>query len=131
MSRENVELVRRVYDALNRRDLDGFLSLMTDDVETGSRLVAVEGGFHGHDGVRRWWRSLLDNFPDLETEVIDVRDRGDLILGECRVRAHGAGSQTPVENQQWQVVRVREGKVSYWQTFLSEAEALEAVGLRE
>jgi ketosteroid isomerase-like protein len=131
MSRENVELVRRAYDAFNRRDLDGFLSLMSDEVESGSRLVGVEGKFHGHDGVRRWWSALLDNFPDMEIEVTDVQDHGDVILGEYRIRAHGAGSQIPVENQQWQVVRVRGGKASSWQTFVSEAEALEAVGLSE
>ena len=131
MSRENVEIVRRTYDAFNKRDLDGFLSLMSDDVESGSRLVAVEGGFQGHDGVRRWWSSLLDNFPDLEIEVVDIRDLGDVALGEYWIRGHGAGSHTPVEDQQWQVVWFRGGKVSAWQTFLSEAEALEAVGLRE
>ena len=131
MSRENVELVRRAYDAFNRRDLDGFLSLMSEDVQTGSRLVSIEGGFHGHDGVRNWWSSLLDNFPDIKIEVVDVRDLGDAALGEYWIRAHGAGSQTPVEDQQWQVVRFRGGKVSSWQTFVSEAEALKAAGLTE
>jgi ketosteroid isomerase-like protein len=131
MSRENVELVRRGYDAFNRRDLNGFLSLMSHDVEGGSRLVAIEGGFHGHDGVRRWWSSLLGNFPDLKLEVMEVRELGDAALVEGRIWGHGAGSQTPVENHQWQVVRFRGGKVSSWQTFLSESEALEAVGLSE
>ena len=131
MSRENVEIVRRAYDAFNRRDLDGFLSLMGDGVESGSRLVGVEGGFYGHDGVRRWWSSLFDNFPDMEIEVVDIRDLGDVTLGEYRIRAHGAGSHTPVEDHQWQVVRFQGGKVSVWQTFVSEAEALEAVGLSE
>jgi len=131
MSQENVELVRRAYDAFNRRDLEGFLALMGDDVETGSRLVAMEGRFHGHDGVRRWWSTLLDNFPDLTIDVADVRDLGDVVLGEHLVRGRGAGSQTPVEDQQWQVVRFRAGRISSWQTFLSEAEALEAAGPRE
>jgi ketosteroid isomerase-like protein len=131
MSRENVEVVRRGYDAFNRRDLDGFLSLMSDDVESRSRLVPVEGGFHGQDGVRRWWSSLLDNFPDMEIEVMDIRDLGDVILGEYRIRGHGAGSQIPVEDHQWQVVRFRGDKVSSWRVFLSEAEALEDARLRQ
>jgi len=131
MSRENVETVRRAYDAFNKRDLDGLLSLMSDDIESGSRLVAVEGGFHGHDGVRRWWSSLFDNFPDLEIEVVDIRDLGDAAVGEYWIRGHGAGSHTPVEDQQWQVVRFRSGKISAWHSFLSETEALEAVGLEE
>jgi ketosteroid isomerase-like protein len=44
MSQENVELGYRVFDAFNRRDLDGFLALMDEDVEAISRLAAVEGG---------------------------------------------------------------------------------------
>jgi ketosteroid isomerase-like protein len=126
MSRENVELVMRAYDAFNRRDLDGFRSLMSGDVETGSRLVEVEGTFHGHDGVRRWWSTLFENFPDMQIEVIEVRDLGETALGRYRIRGHGAGSDTPVEDEQWQVVRFRNAEIAAWQSFLSEADALEA-----
>jgi hypothetical protein len=54
MSQENVELHYRVIDAVNRRDLDAVLTVMDDDVESVSRIVAVEGGLQGHDGFRRW-----------------------------------------------------------------------------
>jgi ketosteroid isomerase-like protein len=33
MSQENVELVHRVFDAFNRRDLDAMLALIDDDME--------------------------------------------------------------------------------------------------
>ena len=131
MSQEHVEVVRRAYDAFNERDLDALLSLMDEDVESGSRLVEVEGGFHGHDGVRAWWSSVMDNYPDIQIEVPEFRDLGDAVLSGYRIRAHGAGSKTPVEDRQWQVIRLREGRISSWQTYLSEAEALEAVGLSE
>ena len=44
MSKENVELAYRAYDAFNRRDWDAFLALVDDQVEVESRLVAMEGG---------------------------------------------------------------------------------------
>ena len=53
MSQENVELAYRVVDAFNRRDLDAYLAVMDDDVEIVSLLAAMEGGYHGHDGLRR------------------------------------------------------------------------------
>ena len=53
MSQENVELARRSIDAINRRDLDAYLALVDDDVEAVSRLAPIEGGHHGHDGIRR------------------------------------------------------------------------------
>jgi hypothetical protein len=38
---------------------------MDADVEAVSQLVAMEGDYHGHAGIRRWWESLLDAFPRL------------------------------------------------------------------
>jgi ketosteroid isomerase-like protein len=63
MSQENVELMYRAFDAFNRRGLDAFVALMDDDVEALPRQAPMEGGFHGHDGIRRWWKNLLDVFP--------------------------------------------------------------------
>jgi hypothetical protein len=48
-----------------------------------------------------------------------------------RSRGHGAVSDTPVEQRLWIVCEWRNRKAVWWQTFRSEAEALEAVGLRE
>ena len=64
MSRRNLELYRQSVDAFNRRDLEAFLALMDVDVEAVSRLVAIEGGYRGHDGIRRWWGNLLEAIPD-------------------------------------------------------------------
>ena len=40
----------------------------------------MEGRYHGHDGIRRWWENLLDTFPDFTIEVIEVRDLGNLTI---------------------------------------------------
>ena len=60
MSQENVERARQAYDALNRRDLPAYLALMDADVEAVPRVAVIEGGYHGHDGIRRWWEHLVD-----------------------------------------------------------------------
>ena len=51
MSHENVELVDRACEAVNHRDAGALLALMDDDVEADPRMVAIEGSFHGHDGI--------------------------------------------------------------------------------
>jgi ketosteroid isomerase-like protein len=43
MSRENVDLALRAFEAVNRRDLDAFLALMDDDVEGVTRIAVIEG----------------------------------------------------------------------------------------
>jgi ketosteroid isomerase-like protein len=131
MSRENVELAHQVYDAFNRRDVDAFLALMDADVKGTSVLVAFEGGQNGHDGMRRWWKNLLDVFPDFTMDAVDVRDVGNVTVAKLRNRGHGMGSDTPVEITLWNVAEWRDKKVVWWRSYETDAEALEAVRLRE
>jgi hypothetical protein len=51
-----------------------------DDVEAVPILAGMEGGYQGHDGIRRWWASLLGTFPDFQAEIVEVEDRGDLTI---------------------------------------------------
>ena len=131
MSQENVELAYRTYDAVNRRDLDALLALMDDDVEAGSRLVHVEGAYHGHDGVRRWWENVFAVWPDYSIEVLEMRDVGDLTIAALHTRGHAARSWMEMPETVWHVNRLRRGKCVWWRTFATRAEALKAVGRSE
>ena len=131
MSRENVELGHRIVDAFNRRDLDALLALADDDIEGAPALASIGGHYHGHAGVRRWWESLFSGLPDFTVEVVEMRDLGDLTVAVVHFRAEGAVSHAPVEQRIWQVAEWRHGKVIWWQSFRTEAEALEATGGRE
>ena len=133
MSRENVELVHQAFDAFKRRDLVAFLSLMAPDVEFTPYERALEGlgPYRGHDGVRTWWQESFAAFPDLSAEVYEVRDLGDIAFVRGRLRGQGAGSGASFERTLWQALEWRDRKTIWWRAFESEAEALEAVGLRE
>jgi ketosteroid isomerase-like protein len=131
MSQENVELHYRSIEAVNRRDLEAFLALMDKDVEVVSRIVAVEGGLHGHDGVRSWWANWFETWPDYKIKVGGMRDMGDVTIATLHAVGQGAGSELPFEDNAWLACRWRYGKCSWWQVFRAEAEALEAVGLSE
>jgi ketosteroid isomerase-like protein len=132
MSAENVELYKRGIDAFNERDLEAFLTLADPDVVAVSRVLAIEGGsYRGHDGVRTWWKDLLDVFPDFTIELVSLREAGDFIIAALRNQAHGEGSDTPLEELVWQMAEWRDGKIIRWQMYRSEAEALEAAGLSD
>jgi ketosteroid isomerase-like protein len=131
MSQENMELAHQAADAFNRRDLDGYLALMDDDVEVIALEIEMEGGYHGHAGIRRWWESLFDVFPDYAAEVGEVRDLGDVTLAPVRLHGHAARSDTPTDMPVWLAAEWRDGKVVWWGAYPTEAEALEAAGLRE
>jgi ketosteroid isomerase-like protein len=131
MSQENVALHFRAMAAVNQRDLDALLALMDPNVEAVSALVAIEGGYRGHDGMRRWWGNLLAAFPNFTSEVDEVRDFGDVTVAALRNRGHGADTDTPFEQPVWNAVRWRRGRCIWWRTCETRAEALEAAGLCE
>jgi SnoaL-like domain len=100
-------------------------------VEIVTRIAVIEGGRHGHDGVRRWWENMITAFPDYDIEVVDVHEVGDVTLASLRALGHGAGSDVRFEDLLWHVGRWRRGKCVWWRGFDTESEALEAVGRRE
>lgn len=131
MARENVELVHRAFNAVSRRDIDGFLALMDPEVIAVPRILAVEGGaLRGHDGIREWWDGIFSAFPNFDAEVTTVREIGDVTVAGVLARGRGQGSGAPFEDTIWVTSRVRDGRCVWWQTCGSEAEALEAAGQR-
>lgn len=56
MSPENVDSALAFADAFNRRDWNAFLALADEEIKVESRLVAMEGSYESHEGLRRWWR---------------------------------------------------------------------------
>src|SRR5687767_291050 len=68
MSRENVEIVRRVYDALGNRDAETILDLYDPEVEfhfaPGTLADHIGGGgtYRGHEGLRVFDRDLRQTF---------------------------------------------------------------------
>jgi hypothetical protein len=58
--------------------------LTDDEIQVESRLVAMEGAFGGHEGLRRWWDSFLGTFPDYTVEIEELRDLGDVTLAHIR-----------------------------------------------
>jgi ketosteroid isomerase-like protein len=127
VSRENVASYRRAVEAWNRGDVDGLVGLMDEDVEIHSFLVAMEGEFRGHEGVRRWWQSFQELLPDWHAEVEAIESQGDAVIARLHVAGHGRGSGAPVEQVIWHVTHWRDGRVVRFSAQRSESEARESL----
>ncbi len=126
MSEENVEIVRATYAAINRGDLEGFLSLIDPDVEFRSLIAEAEGrAYHGHDGVREWWEQVANALGGLRFEPEEIHDLGDRGYAELVITGTVEGVDIP--QRMWQAFVMREGKPIWWGVFRTEAEALEAL----
>jgi ketosteroid isomerase-like protein len=72
MSLENVELVRQLYEAAERRDLETLEMLGSEEGEFHSVLAASEGRvFRGRQGIRDYFAAIDAAFDDWQP-----RDRG-------------------------------------------------------
>jgi ketosteroid isomerase-like protein len=132
MSRQNVELVRRLHEAFNRRDAETFLELLDPDVEWVPMMARLEGAvYRGRAEVERWMAGLDHDWLELRTEPQEFRDLGNvvLILGSWHARARYSGLVLDSEPGAW-VAHVRDGKVVRQETFTDRAQAFVAAGLQ-
>ena len=126
MSEDNRRLAESAYAALNRRDLDGFLDLVHPEVEFGSLIAEADGRtWHGHDGVRDWWTTVVHSVGGLRFEPDRIESFGD--DGITGMRIVGTIEGVEVRQELWQAWRVRDGRVAWWHGFRTRAEAAEAL----
>jgi ketosteroid isomerase-like protein len=136
MSREVVEIVRRIYDAVARGDNVAPFELYAPDIEWDVRtsppaLLGLEPVYHGHEGVRRFWRDWLSAFERLDFELEELIDAGDRVLAVIHQRAVGRLSHIAFDDRVFAVWTLRDGKVARMRAYLDRDEALEAAGLSE
>jgi ketosteroid isomerase-like protein len=96
-------------------------------------LPDATGVYHGHEGVRAYWRNWLSAWSDLDFELQDVVDAGDEVVALIRnQRQWGRHSGIVTEVQPYGLVfTIRDGKVVRWRAYPDQDSALEAAGLSE
>src|SRR5919197_2052294 len=126
MSRENVELARKGYEAFARRDFDAVLALMDPDVEAHNPPEVPEAGVHrGHDAVRRDFEQTLDLFEDFSIEVEQYFEAGEELVVFLVYRGRARGSTAEVVAPMAHVWTIRDGKAIKLPQYLDRSAALE------
>jgi hypothetical protein len=133
MSQENVEIVRRAYEAFNRGDLEAVFADAASDFEyvASGAIPGVGGVYRGPEGFRRFVEGFWGEFDDAREEIHEFIDAGDHVLVSLTQRGRGKQSGVETRWNTWHVWTVRDGEVVRGQGFTSRDEALEAVGLRQ
>ncbi len=135
MSQENVEIVRRVSDAYNRRDVGAMLDELHPEIEWHPWLQLQLGGgatvYRGHQGVQRGIRELEEAFSEIQAEQSEIRDLGERVVAIGHHRGRGKESGAITESPLAWIVEFKSGKVIRVREYLDPKEALEAVGLSE
>ena len=99
MSEENVEALKRGFEAVSRLDAEAMIEMLDPAIVFSPRFQIMLGGearvFRGHEGVREAFRDVYGALEWIKPEVLEVRDLGDRIvaLGRLSIRGKGSGAE--------------------------------------
>ena len=135
MSQENVDLVRRVIESHERRDFAAVFAAYDPEIEWSigrlQRAPGFEPNYHGHEGVRAFWRVWFGAWETVSFEYEEFIDAGDSVVAILSQRVRGRTSGVELDWSSYaQVWTVKDGKIARVEFFNTRGEALEAVGLR-
>ena len=134
MSKENVEIVRRIYALLDQGDEAVWDLAPHEAVVDFSRRLIDPVVLRGLDQVRAWYEREGEMWEGGHTrwQPEELIDAGDKVLAFIRTGGRGKASGVEVEACVWNVWTFRDGKPVEWTYFGDDrAQALEAVGLSE
>ena len=102
MSQQNVEIIRRFYEAWMQRDssaFDAFDPAIVLHPAAEADWVGLEDAYHGHDGVRRYMRLIGEVVDEHRPEIIELIDAGDRVLTLAVESGRGKHSGAEVESR--------------------------------
>jgi uncharacterized protein len=127
---ENVELLKRGYEAFNRGELEAVFARLDPEIEwVTDERVPFAGTYHGHDEIRRLLRDQQEVFGQLTMEPYEFFETGDQVVAFVRQRARGHASGAEIVITIGHLWTIRDGKAVRWQGFPEREKALEAAAL--
>ena len=127
MRAEDLETVRRAYDAFARGDLETLTTFLAPDIEWRTTPeVPFMGNYSGLDEFLRGMGEWTSAFDDVTTEVEEMIDAGENVIVRHRMRGRGRDSGVEVDLEICQVVAVRDGKLIRMHDYSTREEALKA-----
>jgi ketosteroid isomerase-like protein len=134
MSQENVEIVRKAFDAFTRGDMEGVLRLSDEDIviTQPAEVPGIDPQQRGHQGVLEAFAIWPEQWDDFRVELLRLTDApADKVIANIRTLGRGKQSGVEVDMEFSFVFTLRDEKIVEWQLFLREDQALEAAGLSE
>jgi hypothetical protein len=142
MSRENVERWRAQIEVIragtSEIDREAMLTKISElwdpEIEwdtSDANALDISGVYRGREGARQWHRNWFAAWETLqfEYELVDAGERVVWLLN-LRMRGRSTGIEVPLGKHAW-VATFKDGLIVHQKLYMSQSEALEAVGLSE
>jgi uncharacterized protein len=112
VSERNVEIVRGVFDAFLRGELEAALDAFDPDVEFDVTLRADGRVHQGHEGVREAVSTWVDTWDDYRLDIEEYIDEGDDVIVLATESGRGKGSGIESEQKVTFTWSLSDGKVT-------------------
>jgi ketosteroid isomerase-like protein len=130
MSRKNVDVVRRSFQAFNARDVNELVSLSTPDCEWLPFRAQLEGiVYRGLEGIRRFVSDVDDDWEGYQP--VEFHERGDRVAVVGQVRAIGRGSSVSIGSMAGFVFELRRARIARITSHGNSDAAVAALGRPE
>lgn len=122
-----VDVVRALYGAFERHDVEAVLSCFDENVEISQSEELPWGGLHhGHDGAMRFFGSLMSHIAT-QVEVDRLLVAGDTVVETGRTTGMALSSGREFSIAETHVFKVRDGKVVRMEAYVDNAAMLDAL----
>ena len=132
MSQENIDVVRKAIEALNRRDAPAARSVWRSDAEIDwSRSKGpLKGVYHGRGEAENFQNEFWSTFEKVELEAHGFTQAGSDVVVPNTAHMRGREGMEVIARSTF-VFTVENGQITRLRMFQERAEALEAAGLSE
>jgi len=123
---------RRGMDAFGRGDVEAALEDIHPEVEFIPMRAAVQGAFHGHEGMRKFFRDNQENFESFHASYPEVHHVGGnrmVAVGTLTVRGKASGVEAKVPTAV--VLDFRDGKLVRFEEAGDERTAMTVARARD
>jgi ketosteroid isomerase-like protein len=134
MSQENVEVVRRQFQACRDGRLDEAAKYWHPDIEWRAIEGAADdvGIIRGEGRLRRYYQDWIDTMDAMEAHVEEVLFHGDeRVAAVVRNSGRGRASGVLTAGRYYVACTVRDGRIVSGREYETREQALEAVGRSE
>jgi ketosteroid isomerase-like protein len=126
MPEDNVDVVRRLFSALDDNQFEEVAGFFDPEVEWSP----TEGTFHGIEGVVK---SFLEWMEPWDEHTIDpeefIESGDDRVLATIHLTGRGEQSGVEINQRFFQLYTLRGGRITRMVEYVDRARALEAAGL--
>jgi ketosteroid isomerase-like protein len=130
VSKRNLEIVQRGFEAFNERGVEGIIPFVDPDFEatTPPNLATEPDTYRGHDGIRRWFDSFYEVMDGIRWDAREFHETGDRVVVEFTLRARGKTTGLDFGQDAAMVWWLRGDKAIRLELFQTLDEALAAAG---